>query len=208
MLAVGVNAEGGREVLGLSAAPDGSEGSWPAFLQQLKDRGLSQVDLCVGGFDPDLRKAVAAIFPAAAYQGCILQLQRDVLSLVPAAQAYLAIELLQSIHLGDSRKSAVTRLVQAVAQLQAIQLPEAAALLGQIGEQTLSYYAYPENHWRRLNNLKPLHKVLREFRERARVLGSASDGAAAVLLVSARLRHIARTIWGRRRYLDMTSRKA
>ena len=68
-------------------------------------------------------------------------------------------------------------------------------------EETLSYYAFPEEHWRRIRN--PLERILREIRRRTRVVGAFPDGQSALNLVAARLRHIAGTAWSTKRYLNI-----
>ena len=98
------------------------------------------------------------------------------------------------------------RLLRAVAQLQKMNLPEAAALLRQRGRLTFGYYSFPPAHWRRLSTTEPLNKVLREFRERLRAIGSISEDNAAALMASARLRYVARTAWGRQ-WIDLTKSK-
>ena len=69
--------------------------------------------------------------------------------------------------------------------------------------ETLTYYHFPREHWRRLRTNNPLERILREVRRRTRVVGAFPDGNSALMLVAARLRHIAGTKWGTRRYLRM-----
>jgi transposase-like protein len=63
--------------------------------------------------------------------------------------------------------------------------------------------AFPREHWTRLRTNNTPERLMREIRRRTRVVVSFPDGASAVLLVAARLRHVAGTRWGTRRYLDM-----
>ena len=67
----------------------------------------------------------------------------------------------------------------------------------------MSYYAYPTTHWRQIRTNNPLERIIREIRRRTRVVGAFPDGNSALMLVAARLRHIASTKWGKRRYLVM-----
>ena len=62
---------------------------------------------------------------------------------------------------------------------------------------------FPREHWRNLRTNNPLERVIREIRRRTRVVGAFPDGNSALMLVAARLRHIAGTKWGTKRYLDM-----
>jgi putative transposase len=74
-------------------------------------------------------------------------------------------------------------------------------------EETLSYTAFPTEHWRRNRTNNPLERIMREIRRRTRVVGVFPDGRSALMLVAARLRHIAGTRWGTKRYLDMERRR-
>ena len=66
---------------------------------------------------------------------------------------------------------------------------------------TLTYYAFPSTHWRHIRTNNPLERIIREIRRRTRVVGAFPDGHSALMLVAARLRHVAATRWGSRRYL-------
>jgi len=90
-----------------------------------------------------------------------------------------------------------------VAKLEAMKLPKAAQVVREGIEQTLSHMAFPREHWRCLRTNNPLERLNREIRRRTRVVGAFPDGTSALMLVAARLRHIAGTRWGLRRYLDM-----
>ena len=67
----------------------------------------------------------------------------------------------------------------------------------------MTYYAYPSTHWGQLRSNNPLERIIREIRRRTRVVGAFPDGHSALMLVAARLRHIASVKWGKRRYLVM-----
>ena len=90
-----------------------------------------------------------------------------------------------------------------VAKLKAMKLHKAAAHVEESVDETLSYMSYPEEHWRRIRTNNPLERIMKEIRRRTRVVGSFPDGKSALMLVSARLRHIAGTQWGTKRYLSM-----
>ena len=63
--------------------------------------------------------------------------------------------------------------------------------------------AFPREHWTRIRTNNMLERIMREIRRRTRVVGNFPDGNSAVMLVAARLRHLAGTKWGTRSYLDM-----
>ena len=82
-----------------------------------------------------------------------------------------------------------------------MKLRKAAALVRESVTQTLTYYAFPSTHWRQTRTNNPLERIIREVRRRTRAVGAFPDGQSALMLVAARLRHIAATKWGTRRYL-------
>ena len=87
--------------------------------------------------------------------------------------------------------------------MEKMKLKKAAKLVREGAEETLSYYDFPSEHWRSLRTNNPLERIMREIRRRTNVVGCFPDGKSALMLVSARLRHIAGTRWGIRRYLNM-----
>jgi len=88
-----------------------------------------------------------------------------------------------------------------------MRLAGAADLLAAGVEETLSYYAFPSEHWRSIRTNNPQERIMREIRRRTRVVGAFPDGRSALMLVAARLRHVAASAWGKRRYLDMSRLK-
>ena len=92
--------------------------------------------------------------------------------------------------------------VRVIDKLRGLRLVKAAELAEAAVEETLTYYAFPEEHWRRIR-YNPLERLLREIRRRTRVVGAFPDGQSALNLAAARLRHIAGTAWSTKRYLNM-----
>jgi putative transposase len=84
-----------------------------------------------------------------------------------------------------------------------MKLNKAAGIVTDGIEETLSYYQYPREHWRRIRTNNPLERIMREIRRRTRVVESFPDGNSALMLVAARLRHIAGTRWSTKLYLNM-----
>jgi transposase-like protein len=81
--------------------------------------------------------------------------------------------------------------------------PKAARKVEDSIDETLTCYDFPSEHWRRIKINNPLERIMREVKRRTRVVGAFPDGNSALMLVAARLRHIAGTRWGSRRYLNM-----
>src|SRR5699024_466199 len=91
---------------------------------------------------------------------------------------------------------------QVVGKLQAMKLRQAAQIVEAGINDTLTYYRYPDAHWRRIRTNNPMERLIKEIRRRTKVVGTFPDGHSAVMLAAARLRHVASTQWGTRRYLD------
>ncbi len=90
-----------------------------------------------------------------------------------------------------------------VAKLRELRLNEAATKITDGIEETLTFFSFPPPHWRRIRTNNPLERIMREIRRRTRVVGAFPDGRSALMLAAARLRHIAGTQWGNKRYLSM-----
>ena len=84
-----------------------------------------------------------------------------------------------------------------------MKLKKAAKLVETGAEETFSYYHFPVEHWKRIRTNNGLERIMKEIRRRTRVIGSFPDGESALMLVSARLRHIAGSTWSERKYLNM-----
>jgi transposase-like protein len=111
--------------------------------------------------------------------------------------------MLKAIHAGEDIAAAREKAIRVIEKLRGFRLTRAAELVEAAVEETLSYYAFPEEHWRRIRTNNPLERLLREIRRRTRVVGAFPDGQSALNLAAARLRHVAGTAWSSKRYLNM-----
>ena len=84
-----------------------------------------------------------------------------------------------------------------------MKLKEAARKLEDGIEETLTYCDFPSEHWTRIRTNNVIERLNREIRRRTRVVGSFPDGNSAFMLVCARLRHVAGTQWGNKKYMNM-----
>lgn len=203
LVAIGVNQEGFREILGVAEGAREDAESWRTFLRHLKERGLKGVRLFISDKCLGLVESLGEFYPEAAWQRCVVHFYRNVLSVAPKGRAKEVAAMLKAIHAQEDRESARQKAEAVVAKLEAMKLPKAAQVVREGIEQTLSHMAFPREHWRCLRTNNPLERLNREIRRRTRVVGAFPDGTSALMLVAARLRHIAGTRWGLRRYLDM-----
>ncbi|AHF91919.1 transposase [Opitutaceae bacterium TAV5] len=204
LVAVGVNTEGYREVLAVEEGTKEDKASWQNFLRRIKERGLKAVKLFISDKCLGLVESLAEFYPEAKHQRCAVHFYRNVWSLVPAGKVRDVAAMLKAIHASEDRASARTKAAQVTAKLREMKLPAAAQLVETGIDETLNYYDFPSQHWRSLRTNNPLERLMREIRRRTRAVGAFPDGNSAMILVAARLRHVAGSQWGQKRYMDMT----
>jgi transposase-like protein len=204
LVAVGVNADGYREILGVMEGGKEDTASWKKFVSHLKARGLKGVQLVTSDKCLGLVEAVGETFPEAMWQRCIVHFYRNVFTEVPTTKVKEVAAMLKAIHAQEDRAAALAKGVVIADKLEGMRLFKAARVLREGIAETLSYMSFPREHWTRLRTNNMLERIMREIRRRTRVVGNFPDGESALMLVGARLRHIAGTKWGLRRYLDMS----
>ena len=203
LVALAVRADGHREILGVVEGAKEDAESWRSFLRHLKERGLQGVRLVISDKCLGLVEAVGEVYPEAAWQRCMVHWYRNVFTVVPRGKVKEVAAMLKAIHAQEDRPAAERKATEVVAKLEGLRLSKAAATVAAGVAETLSYMAFPREHWTRIRTNNVLERLMREIRRRTRVVGNFPDGQAAVMLVAARLRHVAGTKWGTRRYLDM-----
>jgi transposase-like protein len=203
LVAIGVDAEGYREMLGVCEGAKEDKESWRNFLRHLKERGLRGVKLAISDKCLGLAEALGEFYPEARWQRCVVHWYRNVLRLVPKGKSKEAAAMLKAIHAQEDREAALKKAEDVAVKLEAMRLDKAAVLVRESVAETLSYMYFPSEHWRQIRTNNPLERIMREIRRRTRVVGAFPDGKSALMLVAARLRHIAGTRWGAKRYLDM-----
>jgi transposase-like protein len=203
LVAIGVGGDGYRQILGVCEGTKEDKESWRSFLRHLKERGLRGVRLVISDKCLGLVEAVGEFFPEAKWQRCMVHWYRNVFTEVPKAKQKTVAAMLKAIHAQEDRQAARRKAEDVVEKLEAMRLPKAAKIVREGVEETLSYMAFPTEHWRQIRTNNPLERIMREIRRRTRVVGAFPDGRSALMLVAARLRHIAGTRWGTKRYLDM-----
>mgnify|MGYP003471718604 FL=1 len=203
LVAIGVDQEGFRQVLGVAEGIKEDAASWRNFLRHLKHRGLTGVRLVTSDKCLGLVESLGEFYPEADWQRCMVHWYRNVSSVTTSSKAKEVMAMLKAIHAQEDRQAAQAKAADVVAKLRAMKLAQAAAIVEQGVGETLSYMAYPREHWTRIRTNNPLERIMREIRRRTRVVGAFPDGRSALMLVAARLRHVAGTKWGTRKYLDM-----
>ena len=203
LVAIAVDQEGYREVLGSCEGAKEDKAGWSAFLSDLKKRGLKGVRLIVSDKCLGLVESLAEFYPDSDWQRCTVHWYRNVFSHVPRQKVRRVAAMLKAIHAQEDKQAATDKAQVVINKLKEMKLPKAAQIVAEGFNETLSYYAYPDKHWRQLRTNNPLERIMREIRRRTRVVGSFPDGHSALMLATARLRYIAGTEWSSRRYMDM-----
>jgi transposase-like protein len=203
LVAIGVAQSGYREILAVSEGAREDKASWIQFLRELKDRGLKGVELFVSDKCLGLVDNLAEFYPEAKWQRCIVHFYRNVWTAVPTGKVKAVTAMLKAIHAQEDAQSAKEKARQVAIKLREMRLARAAEIVEAGIDETLSYYSMPSEHWRCLRTNNPLERLMREIRRRTRVVGAFPDGKSALMLVAARLRHVAATKWGTKRYLQM-----
>jgi putative transposase len=203
LVAIGVDQDGYRHVLGIKEGAKEDKESWTSFMRYLKSRGLKGVQLFVSDKCLGLLESVADFYPEAKWQRCVVHFYRNVFTVVPKSKVKEVAAMLKAIHSQEDRQAAEEKAAAVVKKLKGMKLSQAAKLVEQSVSETLSYYDFPSQHWRSLRTNNPLERLMREIRRRTRVVGAFPDGQSAMMLVAARLRHVVGTKWGTSRYLNM-----
>jgi len=204
LVAVGVDEDGFREILGICEGAKEDEQSWGGFLRHLKQRGLGGVELVISDKCLGLLEAVEKFYPDAKWQRCVVHWYRNVFSVVPNPKVKeVAAKMLKAIHAQEDKQAALNKAQAVVDKLREMKLYKASEKVRDGVEESLRYMSYPREHWRRIRTNNMLERVMREIRRRTNVVGCFPDGNSALMLAGARLRHIAGTKWSTYRYLNM-----
>jgi transposase-like protein len=191
LAAIGVGTDGYRKVLGIAEGAKEDKTGWSAFLKHLKERGLKGVKLVISDACLGLIESITEFYPESAWQRCAVHFYRNIFSVVPHSKVREVAQMLKAIHACEDRPAAQAKANAVVEKLKAMKLPKAAHLVQSAVAETLSYYAFPSQHWRSIRTNNPLERILREIRRRTRVVGAFPDGRTHALCgkTSAHRRH-------------------
>ena len=204
MVAIGVNDDGYREVIGAAVGFTESTECWREFLSWLKSRGLRGVRMFAGDKAAGMVGSIAEVFPEAAYQRCTVHFYRNVLARVPKSKRPKVAAMLRAVHAMETREASERKAAEVADELESMKLEEAAKTVRGGYAETLTYTRFPAAHWRRIRTNNAIERLNREIRRRTGVAGTFPDGRSALMLVTARLKYVAESEWGSRRYLDVT----
>jgi len=187
LIAIGIDDQGKRSILGLSCKLSEAEVHWREFLESLQNRGLHGLKAIVSDDHAGLKAAIAARFSGLLWQRCQFHLQRNAMALVPKLdQRHEVARDLRAIFNAMDRTEADARL-KIVAQKWARSAPKLSAWMETNVPEALTVFALPETHRRRLRTTNALERLNEEIRRRTRVALIFPNEAALERLVTALL---------------------
>jgi putative transposase len=202
VVATGITADGGREVLGLDVGDSEDEVFWRAFLTDLKKRGLGGVRLVISDQHAGLVAALKRSFQGAAHQRCRVHFARNLLALVPKSHTDMVAAVFRTIFAQPDAVTVAATWDEVRDQL-AKSFPKIGPLMDEAKIEVLAFTAFPRSHWAKIWSTNPLERVNKEIKRRARVVGIFPNDAAVIRLVGAVLADM-HDEWqsGDRRYLS------
>ena len=184
VVATGVRADGGREVLGLAVGDSEDGVFWAGFFRSLRSRGLTGVKLVISDHHLGLKKAISEVFVGAAWQRCRVHFMRNVLARVPRASVDMVAAAIRTVFAQPDAKHVKTQLDEIVRTLNP-KFPDVAAMLEDAREDLLAFAAFPVAHWKKIWSTNPLERLNGEIKRRTRVVGIFPNDAAVLRLITA-----------------------
>ena len=184
VVAMGVNADGRRELLGLKVGNSETEAFWAEFISHLKERGLDGVKLVISDAHSGLTKAIRRQLQGSVWQRCRVHFARNLLQCVPKAHQGMVTAALRSVFAQETAEEIESRWDDLAASL-AERFPKAAALMHEAREDVLAFRHFPKDHWKKVWSTNLLERVNEEIKRRTRVVGIFPNDAAIIRLVGA-----------------------
>lgn len=203
LVAIGVGKDGFREIIGACEGMKEDKESWKNFFIHLKERGLTGVRLVIGDKSMGMLQSLEEVYPEAKYQRCTVHFYRNVFSATPRKLMREVSLMLKAIHAQESKEAAKEKAELVIKRLKEMKLQTAAKKVEEGIEETLTYMNFPSRHWTKIRTNNTIERVNREIKRRTKAIGAFPDGQSALMLVCARLRHVAASGWGTKKYLNM-----
>lgn len=182
-LAVGVNTDGRREVLGMAIGPSEAETFWTDFLRSLTRRGLRGVKLVISDAHEGIKAAVKRLFNAT-WQRCRVHFMRTVLAHAGKSGRRLVSAFIATAFAQTTADAAKVQW-RAVADQMRPKLPKLAALLDEAEEDVLAFMTFPQQHRAKLHSTNPIERLNGEIKRRTDVVGIFPNEDAITRLVGA-----------------------
>ena len=183
IIAVGVNADGRREVLGMDIGPSEAETFWTAFLRKLARRGLRGVKLVVSDAHEGIKAAVSKVL-SATWQRCRVHFMRNALAHAGRSGRRVVSAFIATAFAQDDAEAAKGQWRRVADQLRP-KVPKLARLMDEAEADVLAYMTFPAAHRTKLHSTNPLERLNGEIKRRTEVVGIFPNEAAIIRLVGA-----------------------
>src|SRR6476659_4711782 len=181
VVAIGVAADGRREVLGFEVGDTESQPFWTTFLRSLKARGLDGVKLVISDAHTGLIAAIDTVFVGSAWQRCRVHFMRNVLANVPKAAAPMVASIIRTIFAQPDTEHVFAQFHE-VTRMLTRPHPKVADMLEAAKDDILAFCGFPQQHWRQIWSTNPLERVNKEIKRRTDVVGTFPNPAAQLRL--------------------------
>ena len=183
IIAVAVDTEGKREIVGLHIGPSEAEPFWSAFLRDLSRRGLKGVKLVISDAHEGLKAAITRGL-GATWQRCRVHFMRNALAYVPKGQTTVVAAAIRQVFLQPDHAAATQTWRQVADQLRA-RWPKLGICMDEAEQDVLAYISFPEQHRSKLHSTNPLERLNKEVKRRADVVGIFPNEDSITRLVGA-----------------------
>jgi len=188
-IAIGVDQQGERHIMGFELGAGESEAFWLEFLRSIKKRGLAKIMLVTSDAHSGLVSALSQVFSGATWQRCTVHFMRNVLAQIAHKDKKQVADALKLIFDQPDHRTALIYLEHLAAVMHK-HWPKAAEMLLEAKEDILVYKTFPEEHHRSIHSVNPLERLNREIRRRTRVVGVFPDRPSVYRLVGTLLMNV------------------
>lgn len=182
VIAIGIAADGRRQVLGFQVGDTESEPFWTEFFRDLKARGLSGVQLVISDAHAGLVRAIQVAFQSAAWQRCRVHFMRNVLARVPKVASQMVAAIIRTIFVPRGKRELVHAQFTDVVAMLAKSHPTVAELLDEAKDDLLAFTEFPSQHWQQIWSTNPLERLNKEIKRRTNVVGTFPNPEALLRL--------------------------
>jgi putative transposase len=187
--ALGVDLEGSREVLTFRACAEEDKDGWSCLIQDLRNRGMTEVDLIVTDGHDGLLAAVSALFPATLRQRCLVHKQRNVMNAIPKREQQEVTTELTGIWKQEKREDALLNLAAFKAKYR-LRYPEAVRSLIEDEEHLLTFYAFPQVMHRYIRSTNAIESLFSNVRQRTDQIDAFTTETSCLTIVWAVMQDI------------------
>lgn len=181
VIAIAVNKNGDREVLGFDVGMSENGPYWTSFLESLIARGLHGVKLIISDAHSGLKDAISRVFTGVPWQRCRVHFMRNVLAQVTKKHKGMVSAMIRTIFMAESKEEAKNQLRMVIDRLE-IRFPKAMEVLANAEEEVLTYMMFPSKHWKQIYSTNLIERLNKEIKRRFNVVSVFPDRTSVIRL--------------------------